>query len=61
MSAIDQNVRALGIIEGGVNTPDVYPRLAYRDELAAIDQLVRVFQFVENREARMEFNGHPPA
>ena len=58
MSAIDQNVRALGIIEGGVNTPDVYPRLAYRDELAAIDQLVRVFQFVENREARMEFNGH---
>ena len=57
-SAIDQNIRALGIFEGGVNTPDVYPRLAYRDELAAIDQLVRVFQFVEKREARMEFNGH---
>lgn len=58
MSAIDQNRSALGIIEGGVNTPDVYPRLAYRDELAAIDQLVQVFQFVENREARMEFDGH---
>lgn len=37
-------------------TPDVYPRLAYRDERAALDYLVRVFQFVENREARMEFD-----
>jgi uncharacterized glyoxalase superfamily protein PhnB len=35
--------------------PDVYPRLAYRDERAALEYLVRVFQFVENREARMEF------
>ena len=34
--------------------PDVYPRLAYRDERAALEYLVRVFQFVENREARME-------
>jgi RNA polymerase sigma factor (sigma-70 family) len=39
-------------------TPDIYPRLAYRDELGAVDYLARVFQFVENREARMEFGGH---
>ena len=38
------------------NLPDVYPRLAYRDERAALDYLVRVFQFIENREARMEFD-----
>ncbi|HEV3225217.1 MAG TPA: VOC family protein [Acidimicrobiales bacterium] len=39
-------------------TPDIYPRLAYRDELAAVDYLTRVFGFVENREARMEFDGN---
>ena len=38
-------------------TPDIYPRLAYRDELAAVDYLTRVFQFRESREARMEFDG----
>ena len=38
-------------------TPDIYPRLAYLDELAAVDYLARVFQFVESREARMEFDG----
>jgi PhnB protein len=38
-------------------TPDIYPRLAYRDELAAVDYLTRVFQFSESREARMEFDG----
>jgi uncharacterized glyoxalase superfamily protein PhnB len=38
-------------------TPDVYPRLAYRDELAAVDYLTRVFQFVETREARVEHDG----
>jgi PhnB protein len=37
-----------------MTTPDIYPRLAYRDELAAVEYLSRVFQFVENREARME-------
>lgn len=37
-------------------TPDIYPRLAYRDELAAVEYLSRVFGFVENREARMEFD-----
>jgi len=41
-----------------LTTPDVYPRLAYRDELAAVDYLTRVFQFVEHREARMEFDGN---
>jgi PhnB protein len=41
-----------------MTTPDIYPRLAYDDELAAVEYLTRVFQFVENREARMEFGGH---
>jgi uncharacterized glyoxalase superfamily protein PhnB len=36
--------------------PSIYPRLAYRDELAALEFLVRAFGFVERREARME---HP--
>lgn len=31
----------------------MYPRLAYRDELAALDYLTRVFGFTERREARM--------
>ncbi len=39
-------------------TPDLYPRLAYRDELGAVDHLARVFGFVEKREARLEFDGH---
>src|SRR5216110_922830 len=39
-------------------TPDIYPRLAYRDELAAVEYLTRVFGFVEHREARMEFSGN---
>jgi uncharacterized glyoxalase superfamily protein PhnB len=37
-------------------TPSIYPRLGYRDELAALEFLVRAFGFVERREARME---HP--
>ena len=41
-----------------MTTPDIYPRLAYRDELAAVEYLTRVFQFVENREARAEFDGN---
>jgi len=40
-----------------IATPDLYPRLAYNDELAAVDFLSRVFGFVEAREARMEFDG----
>ena len=38
-------------------TPDLYPRLAYRDELAAVEYLGRVFQLEEIREARAEFDG----
>jgi len=34
----------------------LYPRLAYRDEVAALDFLTRAFGLVEQREARME---HP--
>jgi PhnB protein len=52
MSTID-DTRSDTAIERSM--PDVYPRLAYRDERAALDYLVRVFQFTENREARMEF------
>jgi uncharacterized glyoxalase superfamily protein PhnB len=37
-------------------TPSIYPRLAYRDEMAALEFLVRVFGLTERREARME---HP--
>jgi uncharacterized glyoxalase superfamily protein PhnB len=36
-------------------TPSIYPRLAYRDERAALDFLVRVFGFNERREARQEY------
>jgi uncharacterized glyoxalase superfamily protein PhnB len=39
-------------------TPDVYPRLAYSDERAALEYLVRVFGFTESREARMEHDGN---
>jgi len=35
-------------------TPALYPRLAYRDEMAALDFLVRAFGFRERREARLE-------
>ena len=31
----------------------MYPRLAYRDELSALEYLTRVFGFAERREARM--------
>lgn len=44
--------------EATLPTPDVYARLAYRDEFAAIEWLSRVFQFTEHREARMEFEDH---
>ena len=34
--------------------PDIYPRLAYDDEHAAVEYLARVFQLEEIREARVE-------
>jgi uncharacterized glyoxalase superfamily protein PhnB len=54
MSTIDQALEPATALE----TPDIYPRLAYRDELAAVAYLSRVFGFVEKREARMEFDGN---
>jgi uncharacterized glyoxalase superfamily protein PhnB len=53
MSAIDEDHATTTTYE----TPDVYPRLAYRDELAAVEYLSRVFQLVESREARQEHDG----
>ena len=37
-----------------VRMPDIYPRLAYEDERAAVAYLERVFQLAEIREARTE-------
>src|ERR1700746_2818812 len=37
-------------------TPAIYPRLAYRDEAAALAFLTRAFGLIECRESRME---HP--
>jgi len=37
-------------------TPSIYPRLAYRDEVAALEFLTRAFGLMERRESRME---HP--
>ena len=37
--------------------PSIYPRLAYRDEMAAVEFLTRAFGLVERREARMEHPG----
>src|SRR2546423_9773740 len=37
----------------GSRTPAIYPRLAYLDEVAALEYLTRVFGFRERREARM--------
>src|SRR6185437_14495213 len=36
--------------------PSIYPRLAYRDEVAALEFLTKAFGLVERRESRME---HP--
>jgi uncharacterized glyoxalase superfamily protein PhnB len=38
--------------------PDVYPRLAYNDERAALEYLERVFSLPEVREARTDFGEH---
>ena len=35
-------------------TPSICPRLAYRDEMAALEFLTRAFGLVERRESRME-------
>jgi uncharacterized glyoxalase superfamily protein PhnB len=48
MSLIDEQP------ETTIRMPDLYPRLAYVDEFAALEYLVRVFGFTELRESRME-------
>ena len=56
MSTIDPT-RTEATREGAaavLKTPDIYPRLAYEDERAALDYLTRVFQLAEIREARTE-------
>jgi PhnB protein len=58
MSAITGPVGAASAagVAGQRRSPSIYPRLAYRDEVAALDFLTRAFGLVERREARME---HP--
>ncbi|MEP6661097.1 MAG: VOC family protein [Acidimicrobiales bacterium] len=41
-------------LEASTRMPDVYARLAYNDEVAALGYLVRVFQLEEIREARFD-------
>ncbi|MDY7106718.1 MAG: VOC family protein [Actinomycetota bacterium] len=41
-----------------LRTPDVYPRLAYRDQLAAVTYMTDVFGFTELREARRDHGDH---
>jgi uncharacterized glyoxalase superfamily protein PhnB len=53
MSTIDEERAQPEVLR----TPDIYPRLAYRDELAAVEYLTRVFGFTEQVEARMEYDG----
>jgi uncharacterized glyoxalase superfamily protein PhnB len=57
---VNERSRLMSSIEGTThkpvtlwNAPSIYPRLAYRDEMAALEFLVRAFGFVERREARM--------
>jgi PhnB protein len=52
MSTIDE-MRTLGE-QNQFHMPDIYPRLAYEDERAALEYLVRVFQLAEIREARTD-------
>lgn len=44
--------------KGNLSMPDIYPRLAYEDERAALDYLVRVFELEEIREARTDLGDH---
>jgi RNA polymerase sigma factor (sigma-70 family) len=55
MQAIDWNRPGA---EDILRTPEVHARLAYRDERAALEYLVRVFGFEEVREARTDLGGH---
>ena len=57
---VNERSRLMSSIQGTTTEPDslwhapsIYPRLAYADERAALEFLVRAFGFVERREARM--------
>ena len=50
IASIDETAEAL--VRPGQD-PAMYPRLAYLDEVTALEHLTRVFGFVERREARM--------
>jgi uncharacterized glyoxalase superfamily protein PhnB len=55
MSTIDPTRHDTGEREpAAMKMPDIYPRLAYDDERAALGYLTRVFQLDEIREARTE-------
>ena len=47
-----------GTTSTDLTMPDIYPRLAYNDERAAVEYLGRVFQLEEIREARVEHGDH---
>lgn len=51
MANIDRNQRP---DDASPPMPDIYPRLAYDDEYAAVEYLGRVFQLREIRESRVE-------
>ncbi|MBM4383508.1 MAG: VOC family protein [Deltaproteobacteria bacterium] len=53
MSAIEQSAAS---VHAATRMPSIYPRLAYRDVLRALDFLTRAFGLRERREARLE---HP--
>ena len=59
---VREKARLMAAISGGDGLPtpgripSIYPRLAYRDESAALEFLTRAFGLTERREARME---HP--
>jgi uncharacterized glyoxalase superfamily protein PhnB len=55
MASIDA---AHGQPTDAVKLPDLFPRLAYENERAAVEYLERVFQFSEIREARTDFGDH---
>lgn len=46
-----------GAAVGYRRSHSLYPRLAYRDEVAALDFLTRAFGLVERRESRIEQPG----
>ena len=56
-----EKARFMSAISGGDmknerrRRPSIYPRLAYLDEVAALEFLIRAFGLTERREARMDY------